>query len=833
MALLASRRRRLLVLSGWTVAVLGLLVAIPASRLSVRPAVGGPAVTAWPGAALAITAAGLLLAAAAGSDGLRSRGVRRPLGRPPDGRQPGRGHRGCWPSSPARPRSPPARSGSARASTDRSARPAARSCPRSVSDDAVSGAQVRTLVLSTHGSGVSYQLLRGTGLNLGDAELAPVPAAQSALRTAVAALAAPGGGQAVDQAQALARFDIGFVLMRAPVDPTLARSLDAVTGLRSVSMTASFDLWRLATMPSRVSVLENNGAVVPVPSGPVNVSGATAPAAGGTLLLAEPAGGWQATLNGHALTAVPSPAGSWAQAFRLPSGGGTLDISRSELGHELALALELLAALVVAVLALPGARSTAEAAAGAEAGAGAGAAHRGKAAEADQDGDLVGAGAGAGAGGVRTAGAARPGTRRWSARPMAPGGPLTRAAVSRLAAAGPGRTGRVMTGPRDDRARDDRAGGGRGEADGGRFDDGRLDGDRLDHDRLDGDRPDGDRRDDGAVGADRAGAGQAGDGTGADGGRAGGRGGKGRLRGRGLGRRSKQTGPDSPAQPGGRRAPAGAGGPGGSGGPGGPGRLAAGAGLAAAAAAGGRADRDRGQGEDWDDSGVLDMPPGAAGRAPAGRSPAGDPPGGRTGPSAGVRSPTGAWPYPDDDDLDQAQPGRGPAGGERDPDMTAVGYGSGPYPAGTPSAGSSGDWPSRAAPYGAPADGWAEEGQSRPAGPTRVRRIRTGRASPPRRCQRAGRDGAGRASTRALAVAGRATAAGRSDGGRSGRRGGSDEDAASGSRGDSGRGSRWRRGRSGDNDGSGSRDGTGEYGAPGSRDGTGEYERPGPRGGTR
>ena len=165
---------------------------------------------------------------------------------------------------------------------------------------------------------------------------------------------------------------------------TLARSLDAVTGLRSVSMTASFDLWRLATMPSRVSVLENNGAVVPVPSGPVNVSGAAAPAAGGTLLLAEPAGGWQATLNGHALTAVPSPAGSWAQAFRLPSGGGTLDISRSELGHELALALELLAALVVAALALPGVRSAAEAAAGAEAGAGAGAAHRGKAAEADR-----------------------------------------------------------------------------------------------------------------------------------------------------------------------------------------------------------------------------------------------------------------------------------------------------------------------------------------------------------------------------------------------------------------------------------------------------------------
>ncbi len=76
-----------------------------------------------------------------------------------------------------------------------------------------------------------------------------MPAAERALRTAVATLVAPGGGQAVDQGQVLARFDIGFVLMRAPVDPTLARTLDGVTGLRRVSMTPSFDLWRLATMP--------------------------------------------------------------------------------------------------------------------------------------------------------------------------------------------------------------------------------------------------------------------------------------------------------------------------------------------------------------------------------------------------------------------------------------------------------------------------------------------------------------------------------------------------------------------------------------------------------
>ena len=58
---------------------------------------------------------------------------------------------------------------------------------------------------------------------------------------------------------------------------------------------------------------------------------------------------------------LKSPAGSWAQAFRLPSGGGTVQIGRSELWHDLGIAFELLAVLVVGALALPGVRTAAEA----------------------------------------------------------------------------------------------------------------------------------------------------------------------------------------------------------------------------------------------------------------------------------------------------------------------------------------------------------------------------------------------------------------------------------------------------------------------------------------
>ena len=105
-----------------------------------------------------------------------------------------------------------------------------------------------------------------------------------------------------------------------------------------------------------------------MPSGQVSVSAVAAPRSGGTLELAEPAGGWTATLNGTALQSVPSPAGSWAQAFRLPAGGGTLDISHSQLSRTLIVVLEVLALLVVIALGLPGARVPGEsaAAAGAE-----------------------------------------------------------------------------------------------------------------------------------------------------------------------------------------------------------------------------------------------------------------------------------------------------------------------------------------------------------------------------------------------------------------------------------------------------------------------------------
>ena len=62
-AALLARRRTVLVYAGWGVALGGLILALVVSRATVTPPQGGAAVSAWPGLAIAIAAAGLLLAA--------------------------------------------------------------------------------------------------------------------------------------------------------------------------------------------------------------------------------------------------------------------------------------------------------------------------------------------------------------------------------------------------------------------------------------------------------------------------------------------------------------------------------------------------------------------------------------------------------------------------------------------------------------------------------------------------------------------------------------------------------------------------------------------------
>ncbi len=354
-AVVASGRRGL-VLAGWAVGVTGLIFAAAVSRIAISQAGPDAPVRAWPGPALAIAGAGLLLAIVAAGDRvpglLRAGRWRSPAGLAVLGL----GAVAC--SAPALAAAYWVTSG-----VTGPVRPATGTLlPEFVSVSSDTGQRLRTLVLQTAPNGaVNYLVLRNTDPLIGSQELALPAASGKALGRCVATLTAASGSAVTDQGRALAGFGIGYVLLPAPVNAGLARLLDNVPGLRQVSVTPEFQLWRVVDTTARVTVTETGGTVVPVSSGPVSVTGARVPAAGGTLMLAEPAGGWTATLNGHPLTPLAAPVNGWAQGFRLPPGGGSVSVRHSDAGRVAVVALEGLAVLVLAGLGLPGARAAAEA----------------------------------------------------------------------------------------------------------------------------------------------------------------------------------------------------------------------------------------------------------------------------------------------------------------------------------------------------------------------------------------------------------------------------------------------------------------------------------------
>ncbi|MGH3188782.1 MAG: glycosyltransferase [Streptosporangiaceae bacterium] len=375
---LLFRRRTALVYSGWAIALAGLVVALVVSRIRVTPTQGGPAVSAWPGVAIAIAAAGLLLAAVPVIEALWRAAVpgRDVPGRDVPGRDgPGRDGPGEG-LSRARPRwrslgvmvglaatasAPLLAAGSwlAAGVSGPLTTAAPQVLPAFVAAASAGPDRPRTLVLRQDGGVLAYTVLRTSDPTLGEPELTQSVPATRALDAAVASLAAASGGNGGDPSQALSQFDIGYVLLPAPVDQTLSHQLDGAAGLVSLTQAPAYDLWRVAGTVARVRIVTPSGTVLPVPSGSIG-AGATVPAGmSGTLLLAEAAGGWSATLDGRPLASLARPVDGWAQGFTLPAGGGSLVITRNEAARDVSLGVEAAAVLVTFVLALPGTRSAA------------------------------------------------------------------------------------------------------------------------------------------------------------------------------------------------------------------------------------------------------------------------------------------------------------------------------------------------------------------------------------------------------------------------------------------------------------------------------------------
>lgn len=349
-AALLPHRRGELTVAGWCVAAVGLAAAIAVSRTTITPAGGGQPAKGWPGVALAVAGLGLLLAAAPAAQWLAELTTR-----PPGG---GRKLLGAVMLAAAA--AAPVLvagywvTGGVRGPVGSVTSPL---LPAFVAASSDAGAQYRTLILRPDGGSLDYAVIRQSDLILGEPELTAAAPAAAALSRQVAGLGAPDGADAGDPGLALGEFGIKWVMLPGPVEPVLAQRLDAAVGLVPVSKSSSYDLWQVAEPVARVRVITGGGAVTTLPAQQVDMSAASAPRSGGTLVLAEPYGGWSATLNGAALKPLAAPVDGWAQGFALPPGGGRLAITRSNTARNVSLIAELVAMLAIGVLALPGKRA--------------------------------------------------------------------------------------------------------------------------------------------------------------------------------------------------------------------------------------------------------------------------------------------------------------------------------------------------------------------------------------------------------------------------------------------------------------------------------------------
>ncbi len=359
-AVAVLRLREPLVRAGLAVAVVGLLAALVLAVVAVTPPSSAVPVAPWPGPALVVAAAGLLVAVA-----VAARRVRRRIS----------GEQFGWRQ--------PAVVGLAvlallapvtwglwwvvRGSADPLHRGDAQVLPAFVAAASDQPERIRTLVLQLRDERLEYSLLRDRGPQLGDAETAPDADTMRELDVAVSEVASGRGGTAVTD---LTRYAVRYVLLAAPVDPQLESTLDSVPGLVRVANPGDAGLWRIELPAGRLLLVtppseqEAGGSVTVLPSGALTATPTLPPGVEGrTLWLAENADpGWQASLTASSSEDAGSNelprgvGGQWAQTFAAPGSGGHVVLGFDESPRTWWLLLEAAVLLVTVVVAVPARR---------------------------------------------------------------------------------------------------------------------------------------------------------------------------------------------------------------------------------------------------------------------------------------------------------------------------------------------------------------------------------------------------------------------------------------------------------------------------------------------
>lgn len=347
MALLRSDRRNVVVM-WWVLVAIAAVFALIQVMIPVTPPGQTVAIRTWAGPATLVMSIALIAAAALGAQGLRTRFVGQSfsLGQPVAAIA----VIGAFlvPVVSALWLLP--------ANDTTLFRGSSTTVPAFVAADSRSPQAPRTLVLSDDKSGrVTYTLLNGAGLTLGDADVPPPAQVWEAIDPYVASMASGRGG---DEIAVLAGYGVRYVLLAQSSSEDIIPILDAEPGLRRLSNADGEVLWRVAGVTSRARISDGDtqSPVGIAQPGDVGVSpyiDQTLPDGSGTRVLyigASADSRWKAGELKQVTTESPL---NWSATFAIPQGSPMVVVEFDGSVRGYFLLAQLLIVLGLVITALP------------------------------------------------------------------------------------------------------------------------------------------------------------------------------------------------------------------------------------------------------------------------------------------------------------------------------------------------------------------------------------------------------------------------------------------------------------------------------------------------
>ena len=349
-ALLALLRtdRRAVVLTWWAFAGIAALIALVQVLFLFTPPGQTVEIRTWPGPATLVISLALIAAAALGAQGLRTRFV---------GQSFSAGQPAAVVAVLGALLAPVLSIGwliSASGSTlyrgDRAAVPAF------VAADAFSPQAPRTLIINDSKSGrVTYTVINGAGLTLGDADVPPPAESWIAIDPYVADMASGRGGNEV---VVLAGYGIRYVILAPGSSRDLVPTLDAEPGLRRLSNADGEVPWRVAGVTSRARIFDG------VTESPVGVAQPATMATDPYIDQTLPDGSGERVLFIGASADSRWTAGeldqvttdsylNWSSTFTIPAGSPPISVEFDSISRNLWLLGQLIVVLTLVLVALP------------------------------------------------------------------------------------------------------------------------------------------------------------------------------------------------------------------------------------------------------------------------------------------------------------------------------------------------------------------------------------------------------------------------------------------------------------------------------------------------